>query len=273
MRFDLIQSLSLAGDAATPNDDRMGSGDRLAWVIDGATDLGPPGLLGPRGGAAWLAIEADAAFAAAGDAPVAQVCAAAFARIAQRYEAQRTRIPLGRWELPRASFLIARAGEDTVDYGWLGDCVGLLRSGGEVVRIGEPIDRRDRETAHAASLAEHGLGDKPRAGPVLDSLRAARDRSENHVLGVEAAAHAVRTGSVTAVAGDDLLLMTDGVSVLTDAYAALDAAAMMTLLDQGGLLAIAARLRTIEAEDAACTRYPRFKRSDDATAIWLRVAD
>jgi hypothetical protein len=38
------------------------------------------------------------------------------------------------------------------------------------------------------------------------------------------------------------------------------------------LAALAQTLRAIEQEDAACLRYPRFKASDDASAIWLRVA-
>jgi hypothetical protein len=44
------------------------------------------------------------------------------------------------------------------------------------------------------------------------------------------------------------------------------------LLAEGGLPGIAARLRAAEADDAACTRWPRFKQGDDATAIWLRIS-
>ena len=41
---------------------------------------------------------------------------------------------------------------------------------------------------------------------------------------------------------------------------------------QHGLADLALQLRRIEKEDAACLRYPRFKASDDASAIWLRVS-
>ena len=37
MRFDLLQSISLAGDIATPNDDRAGSARHHAWVTMPAT--------------------------------------------------------------------------------------------------------------------------------------------------------------------------------------------------------------------------------------------
>ena len=52
MHLDIVQSLSIAGDSAKANDDRAGAGHARAWVIDGATDLGDPGLVGSRGGAA-----------------------------------------------------------------------------------------------------------------------------------------------------------------------------------------------------------------------------
>ena len=46
----------------------------------------------------------------------------------------------------------------------------------------------------------------------------------------------------------------------------------VALLSGRGLADLASELRAIEREDAACRRFPRFKRSDDATALWLRVA-
>lgn len=273
MRFDLIQSLSLAGDPAIPNDDRSGSRDRIAWVIDGATDLNPPGLVGPRGGAAWLADEAGAALTHVSDAPVESILPALAARMADRFDEARTRDPLGRWELPIAALLLARLTDDALECGWLGDCAGLLRrANGEVVRLGRPPVERDRETELAKSLAQHGLGSiKGRDDPVVDTLRASRERPGLVVLGVEGSADAAEYQRTPCASGDELLLMTDGFAALIDSYAAFDAAALMAALPREGLAGLATRLRAIEAEDAACTRYVRFKTSDDATALWLRV--
>lgn len=271
MRFDVLQVLSLAGDPLYANDDRAGAGDALAWVIDGATDLGEPGLVGTRGGAAWIAQEANAAFAAAGDANIEAVCKGMFARVARRFEAVRTREPLGRWELPSASFLVARAADRRIDFAWAGDCTALVRRGDAIDRVGPPRAGRDAETAHAASLAEHGLGTKERPQPVLASLRQARERPGRRVLGVDlAGAAALSNGTVPCGYGDEVLLMTDGFTALIDTYAVMDEAALMAAVARDGLNALATHLRAIEEEDAACTRYPRFKRSDDATAIWVR---
>jgi hypothetical protein len=274
MRFDLIQTLSLAGDADIANDDRAGARDRLGWVIDGATDLGTSGLVGPRGGAAWLADEANAVLADAADAPVETLVSRLAGKMAERFAASRTRDPLGRWELPIAALLVARLAEDGLECGWLGDCAGLLRRGdGTVVRLGRPPVARDHETAQARSLAAHGLGTvKGRDGPLIDSLRASRERPGIAVLGVEGTDTGVETQRVDCAPGDALLLMTDGFAALVDSYDAFNAESLMAALPREGLAALAMRLRAIERDDAACTRFVRFKTSDDATALWLRIA-
>lgn len=273
MHFDLLQSVSLAGDAATPNDDRVGCGDTLAWVIDGATDLGEPGLVGSRGGAAWLAMEADMAFAAAGDEPVRAICKEVFDRLAHRFDAQRRRDPVAAWELPVASFLVARVSGGSIDCGWLGDCTALLRRADRIDRIGHGAAAKEKEAAKAKSFVGQGLGDKQRPQPIVDALRASRMAPGRHLLGVDpAAVDHVGRAIIPCAAGDELLLMTDGFASLIDDYAAMDAQAMFDALASDGLAGLGRQLRTIEEADAACTRYPRFKRSDDATAIWLRVA-
>ncbi len=269
MQFDIIQTLSLAGKASVANDDRAGAIGALGWVIDGATDLGRAGLVGTRGGAAWLAMEADAALAAAADQPLADVCVAMIDRVADRYDACRQRDPLGRWELPSASFLAVRVANGAIDCAWLGDCAALLGQGETMVRLGPAADR-GHEAAQAADLAVHAAGGVE-AAPVLASLRQARERPGRRVLGVErvAARHAARTPCAI---GDDVLLMSDGFAALSDVYGELDEAGLMAAVRADGLAALAVRLRAIERDDAEYRRFPRFKLSDDATALWLRVS-
>lgn len=274
MHFDLIQSLSLAGSSTTPNDDRSGMVDALAWVIDGATDLGPPGLVGARGGAAWLSSAAQAAFTAAADAPLPAICKGVADRLAAAYAATRTREPEGRWELPMASFLAARVASGMLEAAWLGDCAGLLRSSAGVVRLGPPRQEKNAEAERAASLAQHGLGSPKRSAPIMGELRKSRSRPGLRILGVEPETMArLETASLPCAPGDELLLMSDGFSALIDAYGAYDEAALFDALAAGGLAGLGEALRAIEAEDIACTRFPRFKTSDDATALWLRIGE
>ncbi|HWK36133.1 protein phosphatase 2C domain-containing protein [Sphingomonas sp.] len=266
MHFDLIQSLSLAGKASVPNDDRAGSHGALAWVIDGATDLGPPGLVGPRGGAAWIAEQANRAFSAAAPDGIVATYREVFDRVARAYDAARRREPIGRWELPIAAVLAARLDGQGLEWGALGDCVGLVARDGDVVRFGRPLAKQD-EGQHAASVADAD----PAA--VRDSLRARRATRRSAVLGVEPGdVDRLLTGRLPCRPGDDVLLMTDGFAALIDVYDALDAARLVATVRADGLAAAATMLRAIEAADTARDRFPRFKGSDDATALWLRVA-
>lgn len=273
MHLDLIQSLSLAGDATVPNDDRAGVAHAHAWVIDGATDLGPPGLVGPRGGAAWLANEAHAAFTAAADTPIETMSHAVGTHLAAAFQAARTREPEGRWELPLASFLAARVTGDTLEAAWLGDCIALLRRGPTVTRLGPIRETRDAEAELAASLAQHGLGAPKRSGPILETLRERRGRVGIHILSVDPATMMHLESARAPIAlGDELLLMTDGFAALIDSYGAYDETTLMEAVTARGIAALATELRAIETGDAGFTRFPRFKGSDDATALLLRVA-
>ncbi|KQS02983.1 hypothetical protein ASG11_00755 [Sphingomonas sp. Leaf357] len=263
MHFDLIQTLSLAGDPATPNDDRCGSTARLAWMIDGATDLGEAGLMGAQGGAAWLSGTAARAFASADAAPLATTVGAVFARLASAYLAERAREPLGAWEHPSAAFFAVAIEDETLHLAWLADCACLLVRADEVVRLGPQATSAETEQARALA------GSRDAA---TTALRQHRARPERRVLGIDPAhADHVHHASATIRAGDDIVLMTDGMAALFDDYD-MPISAFVTHLRDEGLPALAVRLRAIERDDAVCARYPRFKRSDDATALWLRVA-
>ena len=58
---------------------------------------------------------------------------------------------------------------------------------------------------------------------------------------------------------------------LVDSYQRHDADSLFDAVRTEGLAALGADLRAIEQDDAACLRFPRFKVSDDATALWLRI--
>ena len=61
------------------------------------------------------------------------------------------------------------------------------------------------------------------------------------------------------------LLVSDGFEAAIDDYALYDGAALMAAA--GDLEAVLAEVRAVENDDPDLTRFPRFKRSDDATAM------
>jgi hypothetical protein len=111
-----------------------------------------------------------------------------------------------------------------------------------------------------------------RSPAVLADRRAAR-QGRRRVLGVDADHSRNATGYARApvARGDDVLLMSDGFAALIDTYEIYDPASLVSTMLDRGLAALAEELRTIERGDAECLRYPRFKPSDDASAIWVRI--
>ncbi|MGR3468486.1 MAG: hypothetical protein ACU0CI_11475 [Shimia sp.] len=273
MHFEVIESVTLAGRHDRPNEDRAGATAWMAWVIDGATDLVPPGLMGAQGGAVWLAETFDGALRAAPDAPLSDLCAEAFDRVEARYHSDRTRAPEAFWEVPRAAFAAVRLTDTGGEVAWAADSPVLL-IGSQGPRWLTPKPDTAQERSAAQALGE-GTGAAPRlTGAALADRRARRAGDPDGALSAlaERSRAATRYADVAIAPGDEIVLMSDGVSALISDYGAQTAESFADAVRDGGLIPLLHHLRAIEAEDAACTRFPRFKVSDDATALWVRVA-
>ena len=69
-----------------------------------------------------------------------------------------------------------------------------------------------------------------------------------------------------------LLLASDGFTALSDRYGAYDSAGLVRAALGQGLHELGRELRAIELADAGGVLHPRFKTSDDATALLMRLA-
>jgi hypothetical protein len=71
--------------------------------------------------------------------------------------------------------------------------------------------------------------------------------------------------------GAVLLLCSDGFLALASDYGVYSADSLMAAAREKGLKALGEELRAIEAGDIGGDRFPRFKKSDDATALLLKL--
>ncbi|MEL6363182.1 MAG: hypothetical protein AAFR21_19125 [Pseudomonadota bacterium] len=273
MYFETLQTISLNGDSNKPNDDRCGSTSRLAWIIDGATDMGPPGLLGSQGGAAWLSTAASSAFTTSLSSDIHGTCNRVFEAIEKQFEQQKTRDVAAAWEVPKAAFSAAQLNNDGLSVAWAADSPILLMSEGETQWCtGEPDTSSEASDALALGAGVGAVAGF--SGAVLNNRRAHRAREDHVAL----SSNAKSSASVTSYAhhsvsiGDELLLMSDGFASLVTDYERYSTRELWGALRSKGLATLAQEIRDIEQEDAECLRFPRFKVSDDATAVWLRVA-
>ncbi|MCM5557443.1 hypothetical protein [Pleomorphomonas sp. JP5] len=272
MHFELLQSVSLNGSFDRANEDRIGISPQSAWVIDGATDLAEPGLLKDQGGAAWIAFTADAALSSCKEPDAASTCRRLFACLAEKFEADKQRDIQGDWEIPTAAFALAQIVNDKLQVAWAADCYVLHVSGLVYSWCTEP-PKTSSESNEARALGV-GIGaQRVRSKVTIENRRAKRCSPDYTALSpdTEASTRSTNCTSTSIQDGDNLLIMSDGFANIIDIYGAYDTDSLIEAIRAKGLACLASELRTIEQEDAACVKFPRFKIGDDATALWIRI--
>ena len=279
--LEILDSLSLPGDAAKANDDAFGHVDGAAVVFDGATSLGESLLPGPSD-AAWIAhfgARRLMAHMREGDAPQ-DALRHALEDAEKSFAGLRRRAPKEKWEIPTASMMFVSETAEGFEARWFGDCAALVKRPDTAIEVvGEAFDKRARESQRVARISkERNLA--PTAGidraEYLPALRAAR----NHVNSGRhwafspdhRAADHVESQIVAAPRGAILLLASDGFLAAASDYGLYDAQTLVDAAQAKGLAAIGAEIRACEQADSLGIRFPRFKKSDDATALLLRLA-
>lgn len=280
----ILDAISDPGHPDKPNEDTFGHGPAHAWVIDGATGVADDELLDAPSDAHWLAHTASAYFADHAQhhgADLAGLAKAAIEDLRGRFETGRRREPNGRYELPSAAMTLVHSDGAVLRCANFADCrLVLLTDDGELEIFGD--HHLDREAAARRKTSElvAGVapGDDMRSSPeVMRYLRAARDRQNTDggywILGLDPrAAHFMRSWEVPLTKPVTGLLMTDGFASLAYDYERLTPAELTRRARAEGLAPLVTEIRKIEREEDPDLRlYPRFKRSDDATAVLFRA--
>lgn len=278
----LVESLSLAGDRAKQNDDAFGMAHGCAWVIDGATDLHAEPEMGFASDAAWIATTLNhrlyATLPQRGQSGEDLRQRLRFASEQAAADWARDRVTeTPRWKLPTASTLIVSDLDGGAVHGLdLGDCrCFALDSDGVASTLGGQ-DKDDEAQAARDALTRTGGVAPLRDAQTIEVLRGKRAMHNRPgyywVFGLqpECADHA-RIWRFAPKRPAHMLLCTDGFSALADHYRVYDAAGLVRAALDKGLQELGRELRAIESADAGGARHPRFKRSDDATALLLRL--
>jgi hypothetical protein len=154
------------------------------------------------------------------------------------------------------------------------------RRRGEGARARRSDGAADRESRFAADIAKSApdgaaaLYRTPRALEALRGIRAAQnDNPDAAVFTLDRrCADAARFWTLKLARPAHVLIATDGFAALCDRYGAYDPGAFVAAALARGLAELGRELRAIEAADAAGEKHPRWKKSDDATALLLRLA-
>lgn len=283
MHLELIESFTLPGDHTKPNEDSFAFAPVACTVFDGATGLGERLMPGPSD-AQWIAqfgARRFRAHAEAGEGNIRDWLCAAAADTEKSFRALRKRPPVENYEIAYASAVMVTPEDGALHVLWFGDCAALLRNqDGALALLGDTMDRRESERARVERLAKPG-GRGPAAAGVRDeflpALRAARnfvntDGDWLFAPDVRCADHA-KEARVAVTPGSLVLLASDGFLALASDYERYTPETLFAAAKTRGLAALGEELRAIEASDPDGMRFPRFKRSDDATALLLALRE
>ncbi|GAB5508275.1 MAG: hypothetical protein Rhirs2KO_34380 [Rhizobiaceae bacterium] len=285
MKLTVIDSLTLPGSPQRPNEDASGWTADAAFVIDGATGLGPGILVGnDNSDAAWLA-----AFAALNMTAMLERGHATdeivrgINTLVGRIVGAMTSEPPHGWQLPVAGFQMLRAEDGRLVTSGLGDCTLFVADTEGNATTTSPHPSRGAENALAAAMIERAgglskLAVADRDAATVEALRASRARFNTPggplwTLGAapDAADH-IASATLTPALPATALLASDGFAALVDTYRRYDAAGLVAAARDRGLDELGSELRRIEHEqDPEGQAFPRMKISDDATALLISI--
>jgi len=281
MQFQLIESLSLPGDPSKPNEDSFSHAAGFASVFDGATVLGE-NLMPGRSDAQWIAQFAARrlrSHAESHSGTPRDMLRAAAADAEKSFKALRHRAPAEMYETPFSSLMALFIRGKSVEALWFGDCAALIKSPtGALSVVGETLKVRARERDRASNMGQSdGVAAASVREKFLPALRASRNRV-NRKGGdwlfspdAKCATHAAEA-KLMVEPGSHILLASDGFFALVSDYGRYSADELMSAALGRGLDTLGKELRAIEVGDPTGIAFPRFKSSDDATALLLSLS-
>jgi hypothetical protein len=265
-----VSFASWPGSTSRPSEDFVTASPSVAVVLDGLST--PPALgTGCIHGTPWfvahLGTQVVSAATTARDQPLKDLVAGAITRVADSHAHT---CDLEHPGTPSSSLAVVREQDQHVEYLLLFDSVILLDGPPGLTVL---TDRRVDALAQQEHLAtrEQPIG-SPAHQERVQALIAAQWRHRNQpggywVAGAKpAAAYQGVTGSQPLDQVSRAALLSDGVSCLVDLYAVVDWPELLDSMQQHGPAYVISRVREVEEADPTGARWPRYKRSDDATA-------
>ena len=249
-----------------------------AWIFDGVTGINGRNDLGEGSDARWLVTRAHERLAdlAACDMPLAELLQRLVAGLIGDFGKASAAVDLPvHYDPPAACLILVKRYGTTWQALRLGDSCLLARddNGEHRVHASSPNNALDQWLMREVrGRREAGLHDikalLAEFAPQLKEGRARRNRPDGYSI-LEASRDALAMPEIIDLGSPaEILLCTDGYYRAVDHYGLHDDAGLMAASARG-VADVLAAIRAAEAADPACTRFPRFKPADDATALML----
>jgi hypothetical protein len=262
------------GSLDTPNEDWAGIAvPGLAVVLDGLSAPDGTGT-GCRHGTPWFVNQLGPRLLALASDPsrsLADALADAIRQVASLHPGCDLTHP----GTPSATMVLLRAHDEGADYLTLGDAVLLLdTTDGLKVVSDARVNQLAGKEREAANRVPTGSALKLRRRAQLTrALRRARNRPGGYWVAAadpQAASQAI-TGTLPSKSLHRAVLLSDGASRLVDPFGLATWEELLALLDENDPDELVRQVRAAEAVDPEGRQWPRTKRTDDATAVYLAL--
>ena len=277
----IISQGSYAGNPR--NEDRLGYVGDAAWLMDGATGLGPS-KFSDKTDAEWLVGAVSnfltETFTNDPDVDTVDALSHAIEAVGEGYRRATNHAELEPFARPSAGLSLVRVNGENVELSHLADVKAYVfdRSGGYKVYGGGPLEKLDNSALDAlrkvqATQAEPDLkAAREEINPVLRQNRALMNTPGGYwVLTLDPVClEGLQTEHLRAADISHILLATDGFYDLWENYVIGGLHDIKRRLIAGEDDSIVAELRRIETDDPHGIKHTRFKLHDDAS--WLLLA-
>ena len=279
MKIINTQILCEAGDFA--NEDAAGINEYGAWLLDGATGLGGANLTGGNSDAQWYTKWWDSYLSLnmKNDMPLSEIITKGIIKVKTDFNNALIGEPGSRLDYPSSSIAALKWHDDCIEYFSLGDSPMLIQGKGGLKEITDrklsALDQKVYDAMNHLIAGKHisAWDTKKYVLPMIKEHRMLLNTEEGYwILGFDTeAVKKASQGIINLIEPVKILMASDGFSALTDKYHMIEKENFISLVEKKGLPLLYENLRAMENKDKEGINYPRFKKSDDASAIYLEI--
>ena len=273
---------SISDGSSMINEDVANLNKHGAWILDGATGLNGKNLIDEDSDAKWYVKQWDEYVNKnfhRTDIDLKRIVKEGINVVKDKYYKRVKNKSVKSLDLPSSSIVLTRWIKDTLEYFILGDCTLIIENNNKLNVIkDDSVTKLDNKVFQAMDEIMKKEGKTlPEAKKEVNNLivrnRLLKNTNEGYwILGFDAeAVDRGLYGKIPFNSDTKLLMASDGFSAITDRYNYIDMENLIHEAQNKGLDNLCRKLREIEEEDSSGDKYPRFKKNDDASAIYIEL--
>lgn len=278
----IVKNDMLSETGNVVNEDQAGMKDNVAWVIDGATGLNDEVYLPGESNASWYAkcwkkylLEQSNS-----NVTISDLIINGIIQVTDWHNAINEGRKCDKLSMPTAGIGLVRWNNGKLEYFILGDCqIWIKRKSGIQVIADEELNKLDNQVIEKlkgvlkqSSNVEEGL--KSIKSDLIKNRLKANVENGYWVLGFDTKAVEHAINGFIDISNDaiiEVLILSDGFYAIVEKYGFLDKNECFEMISNSGSRDVYDKLREIENLDFKMQLYPRFKKSDDASVIYLKL--